>query len=48
MLLSSVHPRVVDTLRVERPMPQFSEHTDHDVIEALKHVAFTANAFVDN
>lgn len=41
MLLSSVQPCVVVTLRVDSPMPQFSEHDDHDVVEALKHVALT-------
>lgn len=41
MLLSSVQPGVVDTLRVDNPIPQFSEHDDHAVVEALKHVAFT-------
>lgn len=41
MLLNAVHPGVVDTLRVDRPMPQFSEHADHGVVEALKHVALT-------
>lgn len=41
MLLSSVQPGVVDTLRVDRPIPQFSEHDDHGVVEALKHVALT-------
>lgn len=40
-MLSSVQPGVVDTLRVESPIPQFSEHDDHAVVEALKHVALT-------
>lgn len=41
MLLSSVQPGVVDTLRVDSPIPQFSEQDDHGVVDALKHVAFT-------
>lgn len=41
MLLSSVHPGVVDTFLVESPIPQFSEHDDQEDIEALKHVALT-------
>lgn len=43
MLLSSVQPGVVETLRVESPIPQFSEHDDHDVVDALKHVALTVD-----
>lgn len=44
MLLSSVQPGVVETLRVDSPIPQFSEHDDHDETEALKHVALTIGA----
>jgi hypothetical protein len=43
MLLSSVQPGVVETLRVDSPIPQFSEHDDHGVVDALKHVALTVD-----
>lgn len=47
MLLSSVQPGVVETLRVESPIPQFSEHDDQAVVEALKHVALTVEQSCD-
>lgn len=43
MLLSCVQPGVVETLRVDSPTPQFSEHDDHAVVDALKHVALTVD-----
>lgn len=41
MLLSSEQPGVVLTLRVDSPIPQFSEQCAHAEVEALKHVALT-------
>ena len=41
MLLNSLQPGVEETLRVDRPIPQFSEHDAHELVDVLKHVALT-------